>query len=93
MSTINSHNVYNPMQVDRAAKNTASNDTSAVFASSNAFHFDWFVLSGTSASINQEVLQSMSAIGPLTDSDAIAAQPQSVEARVERIVQHILTRG
>ena len=87
MSSIDNQNIFSPVQANRANILSVHENTLKLHASANAFRYDWFVLSDSTASPGLGADSAVNAIGQI---DSTVPESSSMESRVERIIQFIL---
>jgi len=96
MSSINTQNILSPVQANLVDKRTVHEDAQALYSSENAFNFDWFILSDSSASTGHIAKSPTSAISPIntmSQLDSTTALRSTMESRVERIIHFILPQA
>ena len=92
MSSINDQNILSPVQANRTDLRTIHEDALVPHASANAFNYDWFVLPDNTVPTLPKAEPAISAINTIARVDGTVSLGNSMELRVERIIQFILPR-
>lgn len=93
MSSINNQNMLSPVPASSTEIATNSVDGPALYESASAFSYDWFVLSDNRISTSPIPNAQISNADTIYRADVSRMSGNSMESRVERIIQFILPQA